>query len=302
MISTGRSCPQKLLRQYVQHYKPRGESIHLIAGGAFAHAIEAARRSFYEFREDAAIAEARAVHALIGFWGAYEAPEGEAKSLERMVGALLFYLDEFPLGADKAEPILIGGKLGIEFSFCLPLQVKHPVTGEPLLYAGRSDMVAAWRNGVWPHDEKTAGSQSKNWAMKWDLRSQFTGYCYALREFGIKPTGVVTRGIVVLKTMYHSQSAPSYRAEWEIDRWYDNLCEDLESFIWQWKREKWRFNFDDACNSFSGCPFTRVCKSLDPVPWLGADFTRRVWSPLERKEIPLVEWEQRWGEGTEVVG
>ena len=44
MLGTFRSCPQKLYRQYLQHWKPRGESVHLVAGGAFAEGIEAAGR------------------------------------------------------------------------------------------------------------------------------------------------------------------------------------------------------------------------------------------------------------------
>lgn len=45
MLATFRSCPQKFFRQYIQHWKPKTESVHLIAGGAFAAGIEAARLS-----------------------------------------------------------------------------------------------------------------------------------------------------------------------------------------------------------------------------------------------------------------
>ena len=48
MLATFRSCPQKFFRQYVEHWKPKAESVHLVAGGAFASGIEAARRAFYE--------------------------------------------------------------------------------------------------------------------------------------------------------------------------------------------------------------------------------------------------------------
>ena len=48
MLATFRSCPQKFFRQYVEHWKPKAESVHLVAGGAFAAGIEEARRAFYE--------------------------------------------------------------------------------------------------------------------------------------------------------------------------------------------------------------------------------------------------------------
>ena len=48
MIGTLRSCARKLELQYVHHWKPQTESVHLVAGGAFASGLEAARRAFYE--------------------------------------------------------------------------------------------------------------------------------------------------------------------------------------------------------------------------------------------------------------
>ena len=43
MLSAFTSCPQKMFRTYVEHWKPKSESVHLIAGGAFAKGIEVAR-------------------------------------------------------------------------------------------------------------------------------------------------------------------------------------------------------------------------------------------------------------------
>ena len=40
MLATFRSCPQKFFRQYVEHWKPKAESVHLVAGGAFAYKFD----------------------------------------------------------------------------------------------------------------------------------------------------------------------------------------------------------------------------------------------------------------------
>lgn len=140
MLATFRSCPQKFFRQYVQHWKPKAESVHLVAGGAFASGIEAARLAFYEHGKPALDAEAAGLQALIEHYGDFECPPDSAKSLERTCGALEFYFQNYPLGDDGMEPVLMpGGKRGIEFSFAEPLPFAHPVTGDPILYTGRAD-------------------------------------------------------------------------------------------------------------------------------------------------------------------
>ena len=129
MLATFRSCPQKLFRTYMQHWKPKAESVHLVAGGAFAKGIEIARQAFFEQSLPRHEAEAAGLQALINAYGDFECPPESAKSLERTAGALEFYFDQYPLGADGMDPITFpNGKRGIEFSFALPLPFSHPVT------------------------------------------------------------------------------------------------------------------------------------------------------------------------------
>ena len=83
MLATFRSCPQKFFRQYVQHWKPKAESVHLVAGGAFASGIEVARRAFYEQGMPAQDSETLGLQALIEHYGDFECPPESAKSFER---------------------------------------------------------------------------------------------------------------------------------------------------------------------------------------------------------------------------
>src|ERR1700737_3359125 len=114
ILSTFRSCRQKFFLQYVQHWKPLAQSVHLVAGGAFASGIEAARNAFYVEEHPAEDAEAVGLAALIKHYGDFQCPDDSAKSLERMCGALEFYFAQYPLGADGANPItLANGRRGI---------------------------------------------------------------------------------------------------------------------------------------------------------------------------------------------
>jgi len=287
-LGTFRSCPQKMYRTYLQHWKPASESVHLIAGGAFAEGIEQARRSFYETGLSAQDSVAAGLGALLRKYGDFECPPDSAKSLERTAGALEFYFERYPLGGSGASPLRFpDGRTGIEFSFAQPLPINHPVTGDPLLYTGRADMLAEAYGGVYVVDEKTTSSLGPSWAKQWEMRSQFTGYCWAAREFGLNPAGVIIRGVSILKTKYDTMEVLSYRSPYEIDRWLDQTCRDIERMIQCWKDGIWDYNLDHACAEYGGCSLQSICKSSDPEAWLKTYFTQRVWDPLAREEVTL---------------
>jgi len=290
-IAAFRSCPQKAFRQYIQHWKPAEESVHLIAGGAFADGIEQARRSFYEDGCSSEDAVAAGLRALITKYGDFECPAESAKSLERTAGALEFYFENYPLGKDGATPVKFGDSHGIEFSFAQPLPINHPVTGDPILYTGRADMIAEAFGGTYIYDEKTTSSLGQSWSKQWELRSQFTGYCWAAQQFGLNPSGVVVRGVSILKTKYDTMEVLSYRSPYEIDRWLDQVCRDIKRMIQCWEEGYWDYNLDHACTEYGGCAFTSICKSADPEAWLKTYFVKRVWNPLARKEQSIEEYE-----------
>jgi hypothetical protein len=291
ILAAFRSCPQKAFRTYIEHYKPATESVHLIAGGAFADGIEAARRAYYEEGREAPDCVALGLAALVRKYGDFECPPDSAKSLERTCGALEFYFENYPLGADGATPISFpDGRRGIEFSFAEPLPINHPVTGEPLLYTGRADMIAEAYGGIYVYDEKTTSSLGPSWAKQWDMRSQFTGYTWAARQSGLNPQGVCVRGVSILKTKYDTQQVLTYRGNHEIDRWLDQVVRDIQRMVRCWEEGYWDFNLDHACAEYGGCSMVTVCKSANPQTWLDTYFVQRVWNPLIREEQTLEQY------------
>lgn len=284
MLGTAKSCLQKVYRTYIEHWKPAAESVHLIAGGAFASGLEAARIAFYISGLDSETALAHGLAALWRKYGDFIEPDDSPKSAIRMAGALEYYFSEYPLGADGATPHIFGDRHGIEFSFAEPLSIRHPETGDPIIYAGRADMVAQSFGGLFLYDEKTTSRLGATWLKQWDHRSQFTGYCWGLRGHGIHPTGVVVRGISILKTEYGTAQAVTYRADWEVDRWLRETEDTVDRMIHAWRKGYWSYNLDHACTEYSGCALTRICKSPDPEKWLPLYFKRKVWDPLRREE------------------
>lgn len=313
MLAAFRACPQKMYRSYVEHWKPKAESVHLVAGKAFATGIEAARLAYFEGRaRDASgnehevekgnrdLAEATGISALIKAYGNFDCPPDSAKSLERTAGALEFYYANYPLGLDGSEPVSFpDGRCGIEFSFAEALpDVVHPVTGDPILYTGRMDMVGSYAGGLYGFDEKTASQLGASWAKQWDLRSQFTGYTWACHRQGLPVQGVIVRGVSILKTKYDTQQAIAGRGQWEIDRWLHQTQKDVVRMIECWERGDWDYNLDHSCADYGGCQFTQVCKSPEPETWLPMYFEKRVWDPLAREELTVQQWEESWGHKT----
>jgi len=152
-------------------------------------------------------------------------------------------------------------------------------------------MIAHAFGGTYIYDEKTTSSLGQSWAKQWDMRSQFSGYCWAAQQYGLAPTGVIVRGISILKTKYDTMEVPTYRSPYEIDRWLDQVCRDIRGMIKCWEEGYWDFDLDHACTEYGGCAFVPVCKSPNPEPWLETYFVKRVWNPLLRKEQSIDEYE-----------
>lgn len=291
ILDAAATCDQKVFRMYVEDWKPRGESIHLVAGKAFASGLERARVAFFVEGRRGEDAEALGMGALIAEYGTFIPPEGSTKTLERTMGALEFYFDIYPLENEIAIPITLpSGKRGIEINFVEPLPIEHPETGEPLLFCGRLDQAVSYSGGIYAMDDKTTSSLGGSWARSWDMRGQFTGYCWGLgRTANVVPTGVLVRGVSILKTKYDTQQAITYRPPFMIEEWYETMLETVERMIANYRRQLHRKTgmLGKACADYGGCTFVRPCMSADPQPWLSQYFQRKHWNPITREETIL---------------
>lgn len=290
MIAAFRSCHQKANLEFFEHWRSREPNVHLHAGAAYAAGLEAARTAFYVEGKPPADAEAIGLEALLKSYGDFECPPDSAKSAERTAGALEFYFSRYPLGEDKAIPMTLpGGKRGIEFSFSEPIDVAHPVSGNPVIYAGRMDMMVDYSGLKLGEDDKTASQLGTSWSKQWDLRSQFTGYVWGAARAGIKLDGFLVRGVSILKTKYDTLEAITYRPQWMIDRWYQQLIADVLEMQRCLRYDYFDFNLDHACSEYGGCPYRNVCLMKDPSALLEQQFERRRWDPVRREEIKVEE-------------
>lgn len=289
MLAAFKSCPQLFYKIYVQNWKPKeGPNVHLHAGGAFAHGLEAVRRAYYEQGLEGQDAIAEGMKSLLTFYGDFTCPEDSAKSAARMAGALEYYFHMWPLSHTSGYPILMHNKRrAIEVNFAHPLPISNPETGELLMYAGRSDMICQYAGDNYIEDDKTTSRLGPSWTQQWDLRGQFLGYTWGFRTMGFRVAGVLVRGISILKTKYEKEEAIVGFADWEIDRWYLELLEWIEDMVLCFRRGRWKYNLDHSCAEYGGCGFKTVCKSQNEDSILPMYFERRHWDPITRIETKL---------------
>ncbi len=309
MYSDWRSCPHRFFRRHLQGLSRGKTNVHLHFGGCFAAALETARLHYHEW-EDTDDSVKLACETFIQHWGNFELPDSanrseRNKSLAAGLLAVQDYFREWPLDDPDAPGGLSiyehNGSPAIEFSFALPIPgSRHPDTGEPILYCGRFDMIGrAGRSTLLGLDDKTAGSLGDHWRAQWKLRSQFTGYVWGAREYGITLDGFRVRGTSPLQggTKFDYVDVP--RPPWLVDRWLAQLVVDVSKMCVQYHdlqyydiqaditippAHPFGQNFDHACSDYSGCEFLDLCASEHPDAWL-SEYTVDRWNPLERPQV-----------------
>lgn len=297
------ACPQSFYQAHILKRAPAGGSVHLVAGAAYAKGLEVVRKLVWgkdKLPLDDALVEA--FPAVIAEYGNFPCPEHSLhKSVDRVLQGLVAYFDRYPPASDHIEPyILKSGEPAVEFTFCFPLGIKHPDTGEPLQYAGRFDMVGVYNDLLWVVDDKTATQLGASWDAQWKLKAQLTGYTAAARNFGLPAEGAIVRGTSFLKSGAYGFSQPiMYRPQWMIERWWVQLHRDIARMIacWQDKDEEnpygyWDYNLNDTCSAFGGCAFENLCLAANPDEWAKTGFEFRDWNPLDLNPEKRLEEKQ----------
>lgn len=287
MIRAWRACPKKFWWGYMRNLHPTDESIHLLAGAAFAKGLEVTRKSFYDLGEDFDTALARGAAALIQAYGAFEADQWhENKAWDRLLGALGHYFIEWPITGPIVPFRAPGAPThAIEYSFAVPIPgVKHPENNGPLIYAGRFDFVGDYNGIRLGVDDKTTSQLGKSWLTQWVLPNQLLGYTWGARETGQALAGFEVRGTSLLKNSYGHMADTKMFPRWKVELFERELIATIQEMIRDWERDYWRMDLASACSAYSGCPFLMLCDSPSPEDWIPVNFIERVWDPLASRD------------------
>lgn len=282
IIAAWRRCNTYAYWTHVRNLRGRGGSTDLIAGGAFAKGLEVIRQSFWGDQLPWSECIRRGMSACLAEYGDHVPMDKKMnKAPERVLAALEDYFTRWPIQTDPIQPYMWDErKPGVEFRFAIPLPIMHPVTGNPIIYGGRVDLLGLYNGQIFVVDEKTTSSLGATWGNKWTLRGQFTGYVWAARQTGLQVAGAIVRGVAFLKTQTNFAESIQFRSQFDIDQWYEQLLVDLEEFVTAWKLGRYKQDFADGCEGYNGCAFQKFCKSDQPESHtVGYDVIK--WNPLE---------------------
>ena len=297
MIQSFRECPQQFFLAHCRGLRTDGEggSPDLHFGGCFARAMEVTRLAYFTHGRNANEALAEGIIALTRSWGTYEPREGHRKTYERCVDAFAGYFEQWPLEADPLIPIRYHADT-IEYSFAHPLPILHPVSGAPLLYGGRFDMLGTINDEVYIVDEKTTSMGfGTSWAEQWQLRNQFLGYTWAVRRDGVPRAKVLVRGVGIHPTnTAYTQALASY-PEHLLDRWIRALLNTVQQMCKCWKLmadegpEAWPRVFGSPCHAYNRqCAYAPMCLAREPEDYASM-YVVHHWSPIPAVVPPSVE-------------
>lgn len=306
-------CPHNFFRRHVQGLRlvqlgAPGElaevpkSIHLHFGGALARGLEVTRRAWVADGVSEQQALQAGAEALMRAWGDDIMPEPVTqsernKTLQSCLLAHAGYFREWPLDDPMQQVAVREGEPLVESNGALPIPgCYHPVTGEPLLYAGRFDAILN-RGKHWGLDDKTTGSSvdSEGWRKQWQLNGQFTGYTWLAREWGYGLDGFLVHGIQILKASLKFAEIVAPRPKWQVEQWLRQLQTDVQTMCLSYSQfinSTWDETLDahpysqvlgHACVAFNKpCAYLDdLCGQPNPDDWLHR-FTVQRWDPLHR--------------------
>ena len=279
------SCPRKFQLAHIHHLRHGDTSIHLLAGGAYAAGLEQLRLSYFRDgeREKARYIGVGLIAAIRHWYSLDEDPRlDEVKSLPNVLCAIYYYTTQFPLGTDWLTPIVDEGNPLVEFTFAIPLEQRHPRSGNPLLYTGRFDVFAEYAGNPAVYDDKTTQRLGPSWIKQWELDSQISGYIWAAREYGYDCDTAFIRGVSFLKRSCGNAQAISHRTDFEIRDWRNTLDYTLDQMLELYEtRTVFPKSLGNACKEYGGCPYVSLCKKENWREWIEPEFNVHVWNPLD---------------------
>jgi len=310
-------CERRFYYSSVLRLRPLEVNTHLNAGGAYAKALQITREAIYYHHLPLREALSLGLRTLIKAYGPHDPsdskPSAAAKTWDGIAAAFIHHFSVWNPDTDYLIPHFTQDEANtlspsLEFSFSLPLSpdLLNPVTNEPILYSGRFDMMAYLAQpGVWPMfkssslspslssfplavvDDKTSYSLPSDPGKKWNLRSQFLGYAWAARALDYPATHVVVNQIAIQKTQVRLLRATLTTHPWLLNHWHEATIRTIRRLTDCWHAQAagmgtsaWTQSFDDACSSYSGCPFALLCSSLHPERHCN-NFKISDWNPVE---------------------
>ena len=278
-------------------FAQRDESVHLTFGIEYHAALE-----LYDRRRAEGMDHDEALHetvksVLIRTWrfdlNRPWASDLPTKNRETLVRTVVWYLEQF-----KDDPletvILANGKPAVELPFRIETEITSQLSGERYMLCGHIDRLVRFQDRIWIVDRKTTKyALDENYFLRYSPDNQMSLYtACGGAVYGEPIAGVIVDAAQIGVTYSRFRRQPVPRTQAQLEEWFHDLQYWLrinEGFV---QSNRWPMN-DKSCNSYIsqlnpyGCPYRQIC-GLTPElreQHLNALYTRRVWDPLQSREV-----------------
>ena len=205
--------------------------------------------------------------------------DDKARNHTSLARAIVWYYETY--SADVLQTVhLANGKPATELSFRFPLT-------EDTLLCGHLDKVVSFGDELFILDYKSTTMQLySSYFDKYSPDNQMSLYSVAGQVVLAKPvSGVLIDATQLGVTFARFARGFANRTPAHLDEWQAAIIHHWLPYAERCAASRfWPAN-ETACSMYGGCRFRRICAS-DPsvrTMFLEADFTRRVWDPLQSR-------------------
>jgi hypothetical protein len=281
-----KECPYKYRLAILEGWQPRRISVHLTFGLHYHAALERYDHARFagEGHEAATILAVR--YALEATWdkelGRGWISDDKYKNRLTLVRTVVWYLEQFR--DDPIETVrLANGKPAVELSFRYEIGYESP-SGEPYLSCGHLDRMGTFQDQTYIIDRKTSKSIiDQSFFEKFSPDNQFSTYALAgSMVYSLPIQGIIVDGAQIAIGFSRFARGIVQRTPEQLAEWHRDLGMWLRTAEGYAKAGHWPQN-EKSCGSYGGCQFRGVCAKSPSVRerWLKADFTKRIWDPLQ---------------------
>lgn len=286
-----KTCPRKYQLKMLEHWRKKGEQIHLDFGIMYHSSLEEfdkAKALGADHEEACRAAVRRAMIDSKDFVGTKN-PEtwpakGDIKSRETLVRAIVWYLEHFR--DDPAKTVILDNGLpAVELSFKMTLPFDNP-SGDPYVLCGHLDRLVEMAEQLYVLDRKTTGSTISSYYYKqYNPNNQISLYTLASRiVLPRAAAGVIIDACQLAVNFARFHRGIITKTQGQLDEWLEDLGRWLKLAEVFAENQHWPQN-DTACSMYGGCEFIDVCKNDRSVRSLvlNSEFEKHVWNPLDNR-------------------
>ena len=283
-------CLRKYYYSIICGWEPRQRSVDL----TFGILVHRGKETYYKAKaRGASHQEALRVCLKTVLVESWDQAHGRAiemadpqKNRVSLVRALVWTLDESD-GDDPFQTItLASGEAAAELSFRFDTGYRSRLTGASFLLCGHLDRIAEFGGQHYIEDTKTTRHQlDARWLSQFTPDNQFSTYTLAGQVVWHQEiAGMTVSGIQIGVNFVRSRRVLVPRPPSVIEEWHQDLGWKIAALERAAEAQYWPMD-DRACGLYGGCKYRAVCARPPGArqQWLEADFTRRVWDPLQAR-------------------